>query len=418
MFLHETIYLLRRDSRVCSIFEGMLLCVVQSKAFTRTPPAAEARLNCSCQNIRRYNFQFKSYWHGHRVVSPSGRVGNSVSRLVHSNALLSSENDCLLPCGVQAETTLVSCADLIGRCGETLTAVQQAHTGAVGAISFLGEDKVLSAGMDKTVSIWKIGANGLDIKKRIILSGGPCHSILVGDDEDSILMGTHAKSILSWAPSKGDLDAEAYSVVDEHHCGWVRTLASNGRWLFSAACNEIKQFDAARVVPSPVATARLDKGDILSLTCTKDALYVGTVDGCLHSFCISKNGALQVKASHIKAHAGRITDLVIYRGLLLSSSYDGSIKSWGLDDLEIVDVASQAHGSERVSCLALGNNGVLYSGGSDGALRAWDPNLLEEIDLICTHDQPIRSLSVNDSGTSLCVGTAEGLLVFIQTNTV
>ena len=338
----------------------------------------------------------------------------SSRKLVTPTALLSSDNDCLLPCEVEADK-LVSYADLIGRCGETLTAVQQAHSGAIAAISFLGNDKVLTAGMDKTVSIWKIGTNGLSIEKRIILSGGPCHSVLTGDDEDNVLMGTHAKSILSWAPSKGDLDAEAYSVVEQNHCGWVRSLCTNGRWLFSAACNEIKQFDAARVVPSPVATVRLDKGDILSLACTKDSLYVGTVDGCLYSYCISKSGSLSLKATRTKAHGGRITDLLVHRGLLLSSSYDGSIKSWGLDDLEIVDIASQAHQSERVSCLAIGDNGVLYSGGSDGALRAWDPNLLQEIDVICTHDQPIRSLSVNEQGTSLTVGTAEGLLVLIQT---
>lgn len=344
-----------------------------------------------------------------RLATRKQRAG-----FVCSTAVLSSDNDCLLPCGVESDT-LVSSGDLIGRCGETLTAVQQAHTGAVGVISFLGEDKVLSAGMDKTVSVWRIGMNGLSIEKRIILSGGPCHSVLTGEDEDNVLMGTHAKSILSWAPSKGDLDAEAYSVVEQNHCGWVRTLTSNGRWLFSAACNEIKQFDAARVVPSPVATVRLDKGDILSLACTKDAVYAGTVDGCLYAFSISKNGTLQLRESRAKAHTGRITDLQVHRGLLLSSSYDGSIKSWGLDDLEIVDIASQSHHGERVSCLAMGNNGVLYSGGSDGALRAWDPNLLREIDVICTHDQPIRSLSVNNAGNSLCVGTAEGLLVYIQT---
>jgi len=379
-------------------------------------PVAQQRI-CCAENVRTSIFTHVVRGYREQVPCPSGRVKINEPRLTRCSALLSSDNDCMLPCGVEAET-LVSYADLIGRCGETLTAVQQAHTGAVGAISFLGEDKVLSAGMDKTVSIWKVGANGLDIEKRIILSGGPCHSVLVGDGDDNVLMGTHAKSILSWAPSKGDLDAEAYSVVEQNHCGWVRTLASNGRWLFSAACNEIKQFDAARVVPSPVATVRLEKGDILSLVCTKDALYAGTVDGCLYSFCISKNGTLQLKASHTRAHAGRITDMLVYRGLLLTSSYDGSIKSWGLEDLEIVEIASQAHVGERVSCLAVGDNGVLYSGGSDGALRAWDPNLLREIDVICTHDQPIRSLSVNDPGTSLCVGTAEGLLVFIQTNSL
>lgn len=334
-------------------------------------------------------------------------------------ALLSSDmsnNDCLLPCGLESDM-LVSAGNLVGRCGETLTVLQQAHTGAVGAISFLGENRVLSAGMDKTVSIWKVGTHGLDIEKRIILSGGPCHSVLVGEDEASVLMGTHAKSILSWAPAKGDLDAEAYSVVEQNHCGWVRTLTTNGRWLFSAACNEIKQFDAARVVPSPVSTLRLDKGDILSLACTKDALFAGTVDGCLYGFSIDKNGDVRLVTSRTKAHAGRITDLQVHKGLLLSSSYDGSIKSWGLDDLEIVDIASQAHLGERVACLAVGDGGVLYSGGSDGSIRAWDPNLLQEIDVICTHDQPIRSLVAGTSSRSLCAGTAEGLLLYIQTAT-
>jgi WD40 repeat protein len=354
---------------------------------------------------------------------PGVRVGRT--RHVPTSAMQQSSldsptyDDCFVPCGME-DGLMISVRDqnLIGRCAPTLTSVQQAHSGAVTALVMMAgrkdsDLKVLSAGMDKTVSIWNVGPNGLSIEKRIILQGGPCHSVLVLP-QDSILMGTHSKSILAWSPSKSDLDTDAYSVI-ENHCGWVRTMTTNGRWLFSAACNEIKQFDRARAVPSLVTTKYLDKGDILTLCCTKEKLFVGTVDGCLHSFTIDKTGALVPGPSRAKAHNGRVTDLKTHKGLLISSSYDGSIKSWGLEDLEIVGVASDAHSGERVSCLAIGEDGVLYSGGSDGAVRAWDSNVLDEIDVICTHDQPIRSLSLG-LGRSLCAGTAEGSLVFIGTS--
>lgn len=358
------------------------------------------------------------------VQPPAVRVGRKrhacTSAIQEQSLDYRTYDDCFVPCGME-DGLMISTRDqdLIGRCALTLTSVQQAHSGAVTALVMMagekdGDVKVLSAGMDKTVSIWNVGPHGLAIEKRIILQGGPCHSVLVLP-QDSILMGTHSKSILAWSPSKSDLDSDAYSVI-ENHCGWVRTMATNSRWLFSAACNEIKQFDRARAVPSLVTTKRLDKGDILTLCCTKEKLFIGTVDGCLHSFTIDKTGTLVPGPVRAKAHDGRVTDLKTHKGLLISSSYDGTIKSWGLEDLEIVGMASDAHRGERVLCLDIrDDDGVLYSGGSDGAVRAWDANVLDEIDVICTHDQPIRSLALGP-GRSLCAGTAEGSLVFIGTS--
>eukprot|EP00204_Picochlorum_oklahomense_P002583 CAMPEP_0118802606 /NCGR_PEP_ID=MMETSP1161-20130426/9674_1 /TAXON_ID=249345 /ORGANISM="Picochlorum oklahomensis, Strain CCMP2329" /LENGTH=330 /DNA_ID=CAMNT_0006730885 /DNA_START=265 /DNA_END=1257 /DNA_ORIENTATION=- len=325
-----------------------------------------------------------------------------------------SLDDCFLPCGV--EDMVLDSGDWVGRRDGSCWAIRQAHSGAVTAMKLIsdqGRTKVLSAGMDKTVAIWSVGEEGhLEIEKRIVLSGGPCFSLHVEDEDgfDSILMGTHAKNILSWAPSRSDLDNDAYSVI-ENHCGWVRSLVTNDRWLFSAACNEIKQFDNVRAVPSLVSTQYLEKGDILSLACTKDKLFAATVDGGLYGYDIDKLGGLAPSASRVKAHNGRVTDLKVHKGLLFSSSYDGSIKSWDLEDLEIVDLCSNAHGGQRVNSMGC-CDGILYTCGGDGAVRAWESNLLVEMDVVCSCEQPIRSLAV--SSDALCVGTSEGTLLVKQ----
>lgn len=41
--------------------------------------------------------------------------------------------------------------------------------------------------------------------------------------------------------------------------------------------------------------------------------------------------------------------------------------------------ALQAHGGEKVRCMAMGGNGVLYTGGDDHLIRAWSPHTLEPL---------------------------------------
>jgi WD40 repeat protein len=356
--------------------------------------------------------------------------------------------------------------------------VTQAHGSAVTALEFLNGNTLLSAGMDKTVCLWQIDeSNLLTIAKRIILSGGPAHSVLVDDPESgSIVLGLHNASVLSLvsmstvgtpttsggggggggtlttsgggggtpttsgggggtpttsgggggtpttstgsssSSSSPFLQDMQYSVLESNLCGWVRDLASNGRYLFISSCNEIRQVDGTT---KKNRTFRLDKGDILSLVCTKDKVFAGTVDGSLFGFAIDpKNGNLELACARPKAHAGRITDLQIHRGLLVSCSYDGSVKSWCMDGLEIVGLASNVHGADgRV--LALAQHGsLLYSGGSDGTVRVFDPNVLEEIGVIepegIEDDEGIRTLGVSkglEGGGALVLGTSCGKLV-------
>lgn len=134
----------------------------------------------------------------------------------------------------------------------------------------------------------------------------------------------------------------------------------------------------ARAVPSAVGTTVVEKGDILAMVASKDRLFTAGSDGSIRSFTIGKKGGLTPAACRPKAHGDRVTSLVLDRGILFSSSYDGSIKSWDADSLEIVSVATSGHTGERVNCLALGPGKLLYSGGGDHMVRRWSPGLLQE----------------------------------------
>lgn len=92
-------------------------------------------------------------------------------------------------------------------------------------------------------------------------------------------MGNHARQVAAWVPPAPSLDS---NVVLEDHCGWVRSLAlARGRWLFSCACNTLRQWDVSRAVPRCVATVTLDKGDILALVARKDRIYAANADGSI-----------------------------------------------------------------------------------------------------------------------------------------
>ena len=112
-------------------------------------------------------------------------------------------------------------------------------------------------------------------------------------------------------------------------------------------------------------------------------------------------------AARKKAHAERVTALALRRGLLYSVSYDGALKAWDAQTLDIVVDRSSAHGGERVHCLALGPDGLLYTGGSDKQVRRWDPQLMLPAaqPLLC-HNHSVRTLAAG--GRELLVSGDKG----------
>ena len=92
-------------------------------------------------------------------------------------------------------------------------------------------------------------------------------------------------------------------------------------------------------------------------------------DACLtsasRSWAIDKKGCLEERRSREKAHKDRVTALLTHNGFLYSVSYDGSVKMWDADSMELVMEAANAHEGGRVNCAAIGPDGNLYTGGDD-----------------------------------------------------
>lgn len=284
----------------------------------------------------------------------------------------------------------------------------QAHEATVSQALVLEDSdhgkQIVTSSLDKTIALWLSEGDCNDLcgagytqVSRLSPSGGPVFSMLLDQrSEDGganqIFLGNHAKQILDWVPPRGELEA---GVVLEGHCGWVRSLTSaGGRWLFSAACNQLKQWDMARAVPTAVSTTTLDKGDILALAATKERVYTAGADGSIHSFNIDKKGDLTVAATVAKAHTDRVTALALTDGLLFSTSYDGTVRAWDATTLEPALSIPEAHQGERVHCMVVGPDGLLYTGGGDKLVRRWWPEvLLEAASPLYCHNQSVRALA-------------------------
>jgi WD40 repeat protein len=239
---------------------------------------------------------------------------------------------------------------------------------------------------------------------RLIVPGGPAFSLSMHQgseqiknfgaaDKKQVYLGTHGKEVLAWDPKLQALEA---GVSLTGHCGWVRALTSCGdRWLFSAACNHLHQWDMARAVPSAASSVSLEKGDITALTCDKRRLFVASADGALRSFDVDpRRGTLTPTSSRPKAHSDRITALTLDNNLLFSAAYDGSVKAWDPATLEIVAAIHGAHGGERIHCLALGPGQLLYSGGGDCLVRRWSRHVLAEAAVpLHAHSHAVNALA-------------------------
>lgn len=282
--------------------------------------------------------------------------------------------------------------------------------------------QIVTAGLDKSVAIWEslhgddsciedLCEAGYYELARMAVPKGPAFSMILqegaaeddAEGERQLYLGTHGKEILAWTPpDRATGETASTGVRLGEHCGWVRALSTcSNRWLVSAACNELQLWDMARAVPSLTASASLDKGDITALVSNKDHLFASSADGALHLFHVDPRcGTLTLVMSRPKAHSDRITSLAFGGGLAFSASYDGSIKAWVPETLEIVFGIEDAHDGERIHCLAAGPGRVLYSGGGDKLVRRWwRDTLTEAAGPLHAHSHPVNSLAFGGKDT-------------------
>lgn len=80
---------------------------------------------------------------------------------------------------------------------------------------------------------------------------------------------------------------------------------------------------------------------------------------------VGKKGELKCLKTWRGAHADRVTALVLRGETLYSASYDGSIKAWSAEGLDLLIPLEAAHCGQRINCMTAGPDGLLYSGGDD-----------------------------------------------------
>lgn len=269
-----------------------------------------------------------------------------------------------------------------------------------------GCKKFLTASLDKKLSLWTV--ENCDItqsqisKETVSPTGAPIFSLCLPpktqDAEQLVYCGTASKEILFW-----DIADHSMSQKDKlnGHTGWVRSLATHGKYLFSCGCNYLRQWDTTFAVPKEIRSMKLFKEDILCITAHAGKIFTCGADGSLRSWKINKQGDLTESASREKAHDGRVTQIVAHNSILYSVSYDGALKAWDAETLELVMTVKGAHDGARIQAMTIGPDGILYTGGDDQLVRRWEPAVLEQFSepLHC-HNAPIKTLV---SGSSECV---------------
>ena len=86
---------------------------------------------------------------------------------------------------------------------------------------------------------------------------------------------------------------------------------------------------------------------------------------CYRSWNIGKKGELSEAGAREKAHKDRITTILWHKNFLYSLGYDGCIKMWDANKLELVMEVKKAHEGQRIQCAAVAPDGCLYTGGDD-----------------------------------------------------
>lgn len=280
------------------------------------------------------------------------------------------------------------------------------HDASLTAALVLGDEpgckKFVTASLDKTVVRWTLNepcegeAHQHLTHERYSPPGGPVFALSTPSSKDTaaqrlVYCGTAAKEILLWHLHSDTVSEKARL---NSHTGWVRSLAISGKWLFSCGCNHLRQWDTTLAVPKAVSSTALFTGDILGIATGGGKVYTAGVDGSIRSWSITKQGELIEAGNRDKAHDGRVTAILWHQNILFSVSYDGDIKGWDGDTMDLVLQAKAGHDGKRIHCLALGPNGTLYTGGEDQLIRQWQPAVLEEKGVpVGGHDSPVRVLA-------------------------
>ncbi|KAL5839454.1 hypothetical protein ACOSQ4_012062 [Xanthoceras sorbifolium] len=169
--------------------------------------------------------------------------------------------------------------------------------------------------------------------------------------------------------------------------GEIGCLISDGRWVFIGLPNTVKVWKLD-VITGDYEEYVVDGAvrQVHAMAVCNGRLLAGSQDGVISVWRGSCDvNAFQLVAS-LEAHAGPVLSLSVQldRSILFSSSTDGTIKVWDLNNLQCIQTLS-GH-KDTVTCL-LCSNEFLFSGSLDNTIKVWFTNQAGCFELAYTHEE-------------------------------
>ncbi|TXG47984.1 hypothetical protein EZV62_027278 [Acer yangbiense] len=174
----------------------------------------------------------------------------------------------------------------------------------------------------------------------------------------------------------------------------IGCLITEGSWVFIGLPNTVKawRLDVATgdyqefVLDGPV-------GQVDAIAVCNGLLFAGSQDGVISVWRGSSDvNAFQLVAS-LEAHTGPVMSLSVQleRKRLFSTSTDGTIKVWDLNNLRCIQTLSDH--KDAVTCL-LCSNEFLFSGSLDKTIKVWTANQAGNFELAYTHEEECGVVAV------------------------
>ena len=230
------------------------------------------------------------------------------------------------------------------------------HTGIVHAMLAMPKGLVLfSASEDKTIKVWNL--NKLEC----------IHTMQENDCVLSLALGDSHLFSGSYHCIRV-YDAEKYTLVGtltgHHH--WVRALHVAEGYCFSGCHNLIlihntKTLALIRSIP----TGGIGRS-IYSLTIVRNLLFSATYDNIIAVYDLQ---TFELKQTLV-GHQGAVYAIRAHKGMLITGSYDQSLRIWSEADGQCIQFIKEAHDS-KVEDITMSSTGILYSASSDATVKVW-----------------------------------------------
>ncbi|CAJ1381305.1 unnamed protein product [Effrenium voratum] len=225
-----------------------------------------------------------------------------------------------------------------------------------------------------------------------------------------------ANAAASWRSGAGQLRVACYEA------GPVSALALRGETLCLASAGRIRAVD----VRSGDKVGEYYIGSHVPATITalhfNDDIVVGSDSGGgLHAWrsefpdcCGTASANITFAQDGASAHDQAITGLLVAERLIVSSSLDGSVSFWNIDDAKgsRLQPRSTSKFESPPSCLCSAGSDAVYVGFQDGSVKKLQGDLVSDVSP--SSDVAVTALAFHEASGSLIAGLCDGQVLLLQ----